>query len=55
LPSIAIVVLIASFASRRMSVRLALLLTVGLTTFCVLVFGIGLKLPLPLLGPWLVD
>ena len=54
-PSIALVVLIASFASRTMSVRRALLLTVCLTAFCVLVFGIGLKLPLPLLGPWLVD
>jgi hypothetical protein len=55
LPSIALVVLIASFASRKMSAPLALALTVGLTLFCVLVFGIGLKLPIPLLGPWLVD
>ena len=55
LPGIALVVLIASFASRRVSVRLALVLTAGLTAFCVLVFGIGLKLPIPLLGPWLVD
>ena len=54
MPSIALVVLIASFASRKVSVPLALLLTVGLTTFCVLVFGVGLKLPIPLLGPWLV-
>jgi hypothetical protein len=55
LPGIALVVLISSFASRRMSVRLALALTVGLTAFCVLVFGVALKLPIPLLGPWLVD
>ncbi len=55
LPAIALVVLIASFASRKVSVPLALLLTAGLTTFCVLVFGIGLGLPIPLLGPWLVD
>jgi hypothetical protein len=55
LPSIALVVAIASFASRKMSVRLALALTAGLTLFCVLVFGIGLKLPIPLLGPWLAD
>ncbi len=54
LPGIALVVLISSFASRRVSVPLALLLTAGLTTFCVLVFGIGLRLPIPLLGPWLV-
>ncbi len=55
LPGIALVVLISSFASRRVSVRLALALTVGLTAFCVLVFGVGLRLPIPLLGPWLVD
>jgi hypothetical protein len=55
LPGIALVVATASFASRNMSVRLALALTAGLTLFCVLVFGIGLKLPIALLGPWLVD
>jgi hypothetical protein len=29
------------------------MLTVGLTLFCVLVFRIGLGLPLKLVGPWL--
>ena len=53
-PAIALVVLISAFASRRMSVPLALALTLGLTVFCVLVFSLGLGLPLRLFGPWLV-
>jgi hypothetical protein len=52
-PAVALVVLLSSFASRRMSVPLALALTVGLTMFCVLVFSYGLGLPLRLFGPWL--
>jgi hypothetical protein len=47
------VALISAFASRRMSVSLAIALTVGLTVFCVLVFSLGLGLPLRLFGPWL--
>ena len=55
LPAVATVVLVSAFASRRISARLALILTAGLTAFCVLLFGLGLKLPIPLFGPWLVD
>lgn len=52
-PALALAVLIAAFASRRMSVPLALALSVGLTLFCILVFSVGLGLPLRLVGPWL--
>jgi hypothetical protein len=52
-PAVMLVVLISAFASRRMSVPLALVLTVALTLFCVLVFSFGLGLPLRLFGPWL--
>jgi hypothetical protein len=52
-PALALVALISAFASRRMSVSLAVALTVGLTLFCVLVFSLGLGLPLRLFGPWL--
>jgi hypothetical protein len=52
-PAVALVVLLSSFASRRMGVGLALALTVGLTLFCVLVFSYGLGLPIRLFGPWL--
>ena len=52
-PAVMLVVLISAFASRRMSVLLALVLIVALTLFCVLVFSLGLGLPLRLFGPWL--
>jgi hypothetical protein len=50
--SIALVVAVSAFASRRMSAKLAIALVVGLTVFCVLVFSLGLGLPLRLVGPW---
>jgi hypothetical protein len=52
-PALALVALISAFASRRMSVALAVGLSLGLTVFCVLVFSFGLRLPLRLFGPWL--
>ena len=52
LVSVALVVAISAFASRRMSWRLAIALTVGLTLFCVIVFNVGLRLPVRLFGPW---
>ena len=53
-PAVMLVVLISAFASQLMSVLLALVLSVALTLFCVLVFSFGLGLPLRLFGPWLV-
>jgi hypothetical protein len=35
-----------------MSVPLAIVLTAGLTLFCVAVFHWGLGMPVPLFGPW---
>jgi hypothetical protein len=52
-PALALVALISAFASHRMSVALAVGLSLGLTAFCVLVFSFGLGLPLRLFGPWL--
>lgn len=51
--SIALIVLVSAYASRRMSLKLAISLTIGLTLFCVLIFNLGLGLPLRLVGPWL--
>ena len=51
--AIALVVAVSAFASHRMSAKLALALIVGLTLFCVLVFNVGLGLPVRLVGPWL--
>jgi xanthine/uracil permease len=50
--SVAIVVLITGFASRKTSIRFALLLAIGLTVFCVALFHYGLGLPVRLFGPW---
>jgi Tripartite tricarboxylate transporter TctB family len=51
--SIAIVVAVSAYASHRMSWKLAIALIAGLTVFCVLVFNVGLGLPVRLVGPWL--
>ncbi len=51
--AIAIVVAVSAYSSRRMSLKLAVALIVGLTIFCVLVFHVGLGLPVKLVGPWL--
>ena len=50
-PVLALTTFVTSFASRRMSVKAAVLLAIGLTVFCVAVFNFGLGLPLRLFGP----
>ena len=45
--------LMSAFASRRTGVVAALLIAVGLTVLCVLVFVVALSLRLPLIGPWI--
>ncbi|MGE0211919.1 MAG: tripartite tricarboxylate transporter TctB family protein [Parvibaculaceae bacterium] len=52
-PALALATLIASFASRRMNPIIAVLVTVGLVLFCVVVFHYGLGLPVRLFGRWL--
>lgn len=49
-PAIALSILLSACASARMTLKIALMLTVGLTLFCVLVFKVGLRLPLEPLG-----
>jgi hypothetical protein len=49
---VALVVGLVALASREMTVRLGLALVAGLTLFCVLIFGYGLQIPLPLIGSW---
>ncbi|MGK9052678.1 tripartite tricarboxylate transporter TctB family protein [Xaviernesmea oryzae] len=52
-PAIFIAALVASFASSRMKPLTALVLSVALTIFSVLVFSYGLGLPFRRFGPWL--
>lgn len=51
IPTVMITVLVSAYASRRMRPLLAIALAVGLTAFCVLVFVLGIGLPLRLFGP----
>jgi hypothetical protein len=46
-------VIVAAFASRRMTLLFAVPLAVALSIFCTLVFKLGLGLPLKTFGPWL--
>jgi hypothetical protein len=53
IPSLALAVFIASFASSKVSVLFAVVMTAILTVFCYVVFAVGLMLPVRLFGPWL--
>ena len=51
-PAMIASVFVSAFASRKMTPLLAIVLTAALTTFCVVVFSVGLGLPLRLFaGP----
>jgi hypothetical protein len=52
-PTTLVTALMSAFASRRTGLVAALLISVGLTALCVLVFVVGLRLRLPLVGPWM--
>lgn len=52
-PSLFVATFIAALASRRMTLRMALLVALGVTVFSTLVFNIGLGLPFRRFGPWL--
>jgi uncharacterized membrane protein len=54
-PAVALVVALSSIASQRMTWKVAVGSTVFMTLFCIVIFGVLLELPLPLLGPWLTD
>ena len=51
--SLFVTVLMAAFASRRTTALAALLIAVGLTVACVLIFVEALGLSIPLIGPWI--
>jgi len=53
LPALFIAVFISCMASPAMTIRAALVCTAFLVSFCMLLFGWGLGLPLELFGPWL--
>lgn len=51
-PSIFLTAIVSAFASRAQTVKMAVLVSLALTIFCVLIFGVILKLPIPIIGPW---
>ena len=52
-PALGGAVLIAALSTGRVSLRAALVLSVVLTTFCIVIFLFALQLPYPVIGPWL--
>lgn len=52
-PSLALTVLISTFAAERWDAKAAVALTIGLVVSCFVIFVKGLGLPLSPLGPWL--
>lgn len=45
--------LLAALSSERNSPAFALMISLLLTSFCILVFVVALRLPYPIIGPWL--
>lgn len=53
IPALFASVMMSSLASRQVSLKLAMLLSLTLTAFSTLVFVVALGLPYPLLGRWI--
>jgi len=47
-----VLVIVSAYASTRFSWRYTLGLAAGVTVFCILIFQIGLGVPLPIFGSW---
>ena len=52
-PSLFVTTVLTAFAGYRTGVVPALVISVGLTILCVLIFFVGLQLRVPLIGPWI--
>jgi hypothetical protein len=55
LPTLIVCCGVAAFASTRMTLRYAAVLTVGLVILCWFIFVYLLELPIPLIGRWLTQ
>jgi hypothetical protein len=54
LGAVALTVLVSAWASKAMTVRTALLATTVLAALCVVIFYYLLRIPVSLIGPWLM-
>ncbi|SFZ86577.1 Tripartite tricarboxylate transporter TctB family protein [Devosia enhydra] len=52
-PTVFITVAITALASRMNNILAALIIALGMTVLCTLVFAVGLRVTVPLFGPWL--
>ncbi len=52
-PALFVTTLLAGLSSGRLSVTSGVLLAVGMTAFCVILFVYALRLPYAVFGPWL--
>ena len=52
-PSLFVTTFMASMSTERATLISSILLSIGLSVFCVLVFVYALGLPYPVIGPWL--
>jgi Tripartite tricarboxylate transporter TctB family len=52
-PSLGGATILAALSTDRNSPLVAILLSLCLTAFCILVFVVALRLPYPIIGPWL--
>ena len=52
-PALFVSVLLAAFSSERTTVTAAVIMAIGLTAFCILIFVELLGMPVALIGPWL--
>jgi hypothetical protein len=54
IPATIVVVVASAMASSRFNLKHAALISVGMAVFCWTVFSLGLGLPMPAFGPWLI-
>jgi hypothetical protein len=47
-----LLVIVSAYASRHFGWRTSILLAIGITAFCILIFLKGLGIPLPIVGVW---
>lgn len=50
--SVLVLVMISAYASQKFHWKSTVLVAIGAAVFCVLVFSVGLGLPIPAFGPW---
>jgi hypothetical protein len=47
-----VLVIVSAYASKHFGWRTSILLAIGITAFCILIFLKGLGIPLPIVGAW---